>query len=84
MLRHTSTIGVRCQTLERVTLSRNVQTVETRYGGVRVKRAAGLGVEKVKPEFDDLADIARRSGLTLQEIKKAVDAVLKNDKEPSV
>ena len=83
MLRHTSTIGVRCQTLERVTLSRSIQTVETRYGEIRVKRAAGLGVEKVKPEFDDLADIARRSGLTLQEIKKAVDAVLKDDKEPS-
>lgn len=69
MLRHTATLGVRCQTLRRYTLDREAVTLDTDHGPVRAKRSRGYGVERVKPEFDDLAEIARREGVSIREIK---------------
>ena len=70
MLRHTTTLGVRVQTLRRYTLEREAATVETNYGPVRAKRSHGYGVDRLKPEFDDLAGIARREGIALREIRR--------------
>ena len=69
MLRDTTTIGVRCQTLRRYTLKREAVTLDTPYGPVRAKRSHGYGVDRVKPEFDDLAKIAEREGISVGEIK---------------
>ena len=68
MLKHTTTLGVRCAAMSRYALSREALTLETPWGEVRAKRSFGQGVERVKPEFDDLAAIARREGLSLQEV----------------
>ena len=73
MLKHTATIGVRCQTLRRYTLEREAVTLDTPYGPVRAKRSHGFGVERVKPEFDDLAEIAEREGLSVREISVVTD-----------
>ena len=69
MLRHTTTLGVRCQTLRRHTLAREAVTLDTPYGPVRGKRSTGYGVDRTKPEFDDLAEIARREGISVREIR---------------
>jgi uncharacterized protein (TIGR00299 family) protein len=69
MLKHTTTIGVRCQKLRRYTLKREAVTLDTPYGPVRAKRSHGFGVDRVKPEFDDLAEIAERQGLSPGDIK---------------
>ena len=69
MLKHTTTIGVRGQTLRRYTLEREAVTLDTPYGPVRAKRSHGYGVNRVKPEFDDLAEIAEREGMAMGEIK---------------
>ena len=69
MLKHTTTIGVRCQKLRRYTLKREAVTLDTPYGPVRAKRSHGFGVDRIKPEFDDLAEIAERQGLSLGDIK---------------
>ena len=55
MLRHTTTIGVRYHRFERYTLEREFYTEETPDGPVRMKRSYGYGIEKVKPEFDDIS-----------------------------
>ena len=65
MLRHTTTIGVRCQSVRRYTLLREAVTLNTPYGPVRAKRSHGFGVDRVKPEFDDLAQIAEREGISV-------------------
>lgn len=54
MLKHTTTIGVRWHTFKRYTLNRDFYTEETPVGPVRMKRSYGYGIEKVKPEFDDI------------------------------
>ena len=73
MLRHTSTIGVRCQTLRRHTLAREAASLDTPWGPVHAKRSFGGGVEKLKPEFDDIAAIARREGLSVSEIMNRIE-----------
>ena len=69
MLKHTTTIGVRGQTLRRYTLQREAVTLDTPYGPIRAKRSHGYGVDRTKPEFDDLAQIAEREGIAVGEIK---------------
>ena len=73
MFRHTSTIGVRCQTLRRYALSREFVTLDTPYGPMRAKHAFGYGVDRLKPEFDDVAAAAKRENLPLSEIEKAIE-----------
>ena len=68
MLKYTTTLGVRTQTLRRYTLAREATTVDTAYGPVRAKRSEGYGVSRVKAEYDDLAAIAKREGISLRDI----------------
>ena len=65
ILRHTPSLGLRVYWPERITLPRSEETLETDYGPVRIKRAAG----KSKPEYEDLARIARETGKTLAELR---------------
>ena len=69
MLRHTPTLGLRVYHPERITLERRTERMQTEYGEVRIKYAAGHGVEKSKPEFEDLKRIARETGLSLSELR---------------
>ena len=55
-------------------LSRREETVSTPWGDVRVKRAGGLGVERMKPEYDDIAALARAHGLSLADVRKEIRA----------
>ena len=45
---------------------------ETEFGPVRIKHGSGYGIEKTKPEYDDIAAIARETGLTLAEVRRKV------------
>lgn len=74
VFKHTSTIGVREQTLRRHTLPRTVETLDTPYGTVRRKISSGYGAEKRKIEFDDLARIARERGISLAEARKLLES----------
>ena len=67
---HTTTLGVRESLCTRYTLARSQRTVETKYGPVRVKEARGWGVTREKPEYEDVANIAREQGLTLDQVKE--------------
>ena len=69
---HTTTLGVRETLCHRYTLDRSTETVQTEYGPVRVKVASGWGVQREKPEYEDLARIARQQGLSLYQVRKTV------------
>lgn len=68
MLHHTTTFGVRLQKLERRTLRRQTDRRDTALGEVRFKAAAG----KEKPEFEDLARIARTQDLSLPSVRRII------------
>ncbi len=70
MLRHTTTLGVREQSLRRHVLPRRVEAVDTPLGKLRVKSAEGFGITKRKWEYDDLARVALEKGLSLEEAKR--------------
>ena len=76
MLEHTSTLGVRVYAPERYRLERSVEELETPYGRVRVKRSAGFGVERAKPEFEDLARLARETGRPIAQLRREVEKLM--------
>jgi hypothetical protein len=65
---HTTTLGIRESVCNRYTLARTTETVQTAYGEVRMKKVSGWGTEREKPEYDDLARIAKEQGLSLAEV----------------
>ena len=69
LLRHTTTLGVRETRHRRYTLSRSQDTVDSPWGPVARKTSQGWGVRRQKPEFEDLARIAREQDLTLDQVR---------------
>jgi uncharacterized protein (TIGR00299 family) protein len=72
IMKHTTTLGIRRQDMDRYILERTVETVETAYGPVRVKTACGFGVQRRKAEYDDVAALAEQNGLSLDDIRKGL------------
>ena len=72
IMKHTSTLGVRRQEMSRYTLRREMKTVHTPYGNVRVKYSHGMGAERIKPEYEDVAALAKEHGVPLDTIRNAV------------
>ena len=68
IFKHTTTLGMRENTSRRYTLQREQKEIQTQYGTVRIKTAEGYGVQKSKPEYEDLAKIAREQGIPIQGI----------------
>ncbi|MBE0410652.1 MAG: nickel pincer cofactor biosynthesis protein LarC [Anaerolineales bacterium] len=65
----TSTLGVRQHLVDRFALPRQIQSVETPYGTVRVKIAhLASGKLKAAPEYDDCRLIAEKHGIPLREV----------------
>ena len=72
IMKHTTTLGIRRQEMGRYMLAREITPVSTPYGEVRVKHASGMGVDRSKPEYEDLAALARKHGVSLDTIRKSV------------
>ncbi|HET6577032.1 MAG TPA: nickel pincer cofactor biosynthesis protein LarC [Gemmatimonadales bacterium] len=69
--RHSTTAGVRWQSAERVTLARREVQVEAADGThVRVKVLDAPGGPRMKPEYDDVAALARRTGQPAHEVAR--------------
>ncbi len=49
-----------------------MEQTETPWGPVGVKVSSGWGVTRRKPEYDDLARLAREQGLSLEEVTSAL------------
>lgn len=68
----TSTIGIRTQEIERITLKREIRTVQTALGEVRVKLVIVRGLERIQPEYEDCARIAEENKLSINEVYEIV------------
>ena len=55
---NTTTIGIRYLEESRYILKRSEETVNSKFGEVRMKVSEGYGVKRAKPEYDDIARIA--------------------------
>ena len=72
VMKHTTTLGIRRQDMSRYVLERRTETVTTAFGDIRIKRAAGMGVERSKPEYEDVAALAKEHGVSLETIRKGL------------
>jgi len=72
ILKETSTIGIRVSNIKRITLSREIRTVQTELGAVRVKSVVVAGLERIQPEYEDCAKIAKEKNLSLNEVYEIV------------
>ncbi|MCL1955401.1 MAG: nickel pincer cofactor biosynthesis protein LarC [Spirochaetes bacterium] len=72
IFKHTTTLGMRENTSRRYTLQREQKEIQTQYGTVRTKTAYGYGVQKSKPEYEDIAAIARKQGISIQDVLKEI------------
>jgi hypothetical protein len=71
LIRHSTTAGVRRHTMERYTLARREVEVDAGEGiNVRVKVLDAPDGPRVKPEYDDVAAVARRTGRPAHEVAR--------------
>ncbi|MDZ4876388.1 MAG: Pyridinium-3,5-bisthiocarboxylic acid mononucleotide nickel insertion protein [Chroococcidiopsis cubana SAG 39.79] len=75
VFRETTTLGIRHYTQQRLALQREIQSVTTDHGTVRVKIAwTGTATERqitnVQPEYEDCWQIARRHDLPWREVHR--------------
>ncbi|MEM9275628.1 MAG: nickel pincer cofactor biosynthesis protein LarC [Cyanobacteria bacterium P01_F01_bin.143] len=77
IFRETTTLGIRQRTQTRSILDRQIESVITKYGEVKVKIASWGKAEKrqiinVQPEYEDCADLARKHNIPWREIYQQV------------
>ena len=69
LLLETSTLGVRCLSVEKTTLKRNQSILETPWGSVRIKHGYLDGsCIKSKPEYDDCLKISKEYNIPLIQV----------------
>lgn len=68
IFRHTTTIGIREYKAARHTLQRREVMLDTNHGTIRGKESTGFGTVKIKPEYEDMARIARDNNISISEI----------------
>jgi len=75
----TTTLGIRQLYVERESLTRRFETVETVYGPVKMK-VADLGEGRIKyaPEYEDCKALAQTSGIPIQVIMKAAEVAFES------
>jgi len=75
----TTTLGVRIHSLDRRKLEREIVSVKTNLGDVRVKVGKiGERVKTIAPEYEDCREIASRRGIPLKDVYKAAEAAFKD------
>lgn len=71
VFRETTTLGIRIRRVERQTISRRREVVETAFGPVAVKVASYGGRTRLAPEFEDCARIASEQDVPILEVYRA-------------
>lgn len=74
IFRETTTIGIRTYPVQRTVLERCVETIDTPYGKVRVKICRFQDEEFPYPEYDDVKEYCRRSGMSFREAYENIKA----------
>lgn len=74
------TLGIRKQILQRKKLIRETTKVDTEYGKISIKAASFNGrVVKIKPEFSDCRDAAKKHNIALNLVRQAAMKAYKHD-----
>lgn len=81
----TTTLGIRLHTVDRVSLPREIRSVETAYGSIEVKTAAFRGrTVNVMPEYEQVRRAALEHGVTFRQVNAEVLAAFKGSARSAV
>jgi len=80
LLRETTSLGCRSYPVAKHHLGRRMATVDTPWGPISVKIAlAGDEIVRQVPEFEDCAELARKTGVPVRDILAAAGGVVMED-----
>lgn len=72
LFRETSTLGIRTRRESRLILAREILTVETPFGPIRVKCASSENeIRNLAPEFEDCRAAAQKHNVALKDVQQA-------------
>ncbi len=80
ILQHTTTLGVRFQTLQRDVMEYTSYKVSTPYGEIKIKSAKGYGLSKEKPEYEDVRAAAIKNDVPFLKVYTAATAAIESNK----
>lgn len=66
----TTTNGLRVRSCDKYFLTSALEQVDTQWGSVRIKKSEGFGTVHVKPEYEDVATLARENHLPFQTVSR--------------
>lgn len=72
ILSETTSLGVRFSQRKRQKLFRQVKTINTKYGPIRVKTATVGEEQKISPEYEDIKRVAREHHIPFQRLYQEV------------
>jgi len=76
IFRETTTLGVRLQHVQRTTLARSEEKVDSPWGPMRVKRIReAVGADRIVPEYEVCRQIAKRHQIPLKEVYAWIEAL---------
>ncbi len=82
----TTTLGFRRTTAQKIMRPRDIKTVRTKWGPVKVKYTpapdGGFPLQ-FSPEYEDCRDVALQSGLPLKEVYRLVEHIFRNQYSPN-
>ena len=86
IFRETTTLGIRERSQQRSILDREIETVKTEFGSVKIKiaswgKAENKQVLNVQPEYEDCAELARQHNIPWREIAQTAIAVYQNSNQ---
>ena len=70
ILKETTSIGLRFYSVQRRTLQRELKTLNSKFGKVRVKLSHMDDIEKSSPEYEDCKKIAKKYNIPLLDVMK--------------
>ena len=71
LLKETTTLGIRRYVISRYVMERDMLTVSTKYGEIRLKKAWIDSFVKYSPEYEDCATCAKRNGVPIKDVFSA-------------
>jgi uncharacterized protein (TIGR00299 family) protein len=77
LLNETTSLGLRYYAVQKSMLERNIYTIETKYGPIRIKEGIRFGKTiKSKAEYEDCVAAAKKANVSLHAIYKEVEKCL--------
>lgn len=78
IFKETTTLGMRYYRVGRLNLPRRIENFSSSLGNVRIKIAEWDDTKRIMPEYEDIKNIAKEKGLSIQEVMERVKREIPN------